>query len=179
MSTVEFEKPCPMCGGLVDLATVECPHCGESLRLDPQERDSDVDRKLILKFHREARALAGFWIFGGLLSLFIGWMILSSGTREIIFYSSRELLVFLSLGFMASGSLWIWSGVLTAMKRLPGVTLGLRVSYVIVLLNLAFANIPGILLIFLVILQGWRVLKNGRLLQAAGLLEKEEGAYGL
>lgn len=179
MSAVEFEKTCPMCGGLVDLAMVECPHCGESLRLDPKERDPDVDRKLIEKFHREARALAGFWIFGGLLSLFIGWMILSRGVREFMFYSSRELLVFLSLGFIASGGAWIWSGVLTAMKRLPGVTLGLWVCYLSVLLNLAFANVPGCLLLLLVILQGRRVLKNGRLLQEAGLLGNEQDAYGL
>ena len=160
-----------MCGESVTNEDAECPHCGESLRLDVQTLDLDVDPKVIRRFHAEVRGLVLFWIVTGLLSIAGGCWLLDSGTTELIFHTTRPFVILLAVVLIASGGVWLWCGAMTAGKNLQAVRIGLWASYVNVLINLTFLNIFGILILFVGILQALRVLKNGLLLQAAGLLK--------
>lgn len=59
---------------------------------------------------------------------------------------------------------------MTARKNPHAVRIRLWISYLNVPIHLTFLNVIGILLLLLGILQALRVLKNGLLLQEAGLL---------
>jgi hypothetical protein len=160
-----------MCGGPVTDEEGECPHCGESLRFDPQKLDLDVDRKSIRRFHAEVRGLVLFWIVTGLLSIAAGCWLLDSGTTEMIVYTSRLFVGITATVLIISGAVWMWCGVMTARKNFQAVRIGLWISYLNVLINLTFLNIFGIGILFVGIMQALRVLKNGLSLEAAGLLK--------
>ena len=160
-----------MCGETVTGDDVDCPHCGESLRFDPQTLDDELNPRVIRRFHAELRALVLFWMVTGLLSVAGGGALLYSGTSDLITFTSRPSVILVAIVLLATGVVWVVASVMIAMKNLSAVRMGLWVSYLSVLVNLTFLNILGIMVLFVGIMQALRVLKSGLLLQEAGLLQ--------
>ncbi len=163
-------KPCPMCGARIALDARRCDSCGEELA---PPFPNEIDRKLQEKrqrFRRECHALAGFWIFFGILNALLGGLLLAG--YDVMPGGEVGLNDLVGGISLTVGALWIGAGLGAAIKSMPAVTCGLIVSYLVLLgnlINFGPQSLCSLVLLGLVIVQGHRVLKFAQELRRSGV----------
>jgi hypothetical protein len=119
-----------------------------------------VDRVMVKKFRDQILALGVLWIIGGTLAAGIG-----------VFGLARPSDAPVPLAVVAVlGLAWIVIGVLTCLKHLWAVYVGLVLSYLSLVGQLVTLNLNlGLVVVILVILQAHRVSGWAKRMRAAGV----------
>ena len=126
-------------------------------------RDAEVRAK-IKKFRDQIHALGAFWIIIGGISAALGvFLEVSLDSVEIQGAPVLGAIV------IATGAAWFGLGIAACLKQMWAVYVGLGLSYLSVLGNLARFNLCSLILLIAVILQAHRVIGWARELQAAGI----------
>ena len=113
--------------------------------------DSALNAAEEKKFNQQIIALGAFWIIIGAITLGFVGVAFSNGQRLPL---SVGGLVFVGV----LGLLWIGIGVLTCMKKIPAVWVGLILSYLSLLGQVISVNLCGLVILVLVITQAHRVI---------------------
>lgn len=182
---VRRRRPCPMCGGMIVVTARKCRFCGEVF--ERGAGSGGLDAKFVNRFRREVHALGGFWIFMGVLqALFaIGVYASRDPAAAARFGGMKEVLMIVAAVFTA---VYLLVGVLTCIKSLPAIYVGLVLTYlalagylfslVVVLTGAPPAGaLVCVLIIFaiwvlintIVVVQGHRVIGWASRLREAGL----------
>ena len=123
-----------------------------SVETNPEAVDSALNAAEEKKFNQQIVALGGFWIFIGLLA---------AGLAGVAVFSDGPPLPFSAIGFTVIGFLGvllIGIGVLTCMKKIAAVWIGLILSYVSIVGQLLLQNLCGLVIFVIVIAQAHRVI---------------------
>lgn len=166
-------KPCPMCGEMIVTGAAKCRYCGEvfdrklAKLKGGRKKRGNVDPEEITKFRREMHGLGGFWIFIGVLVVFLG-IALGSGAQGLN-QIPGGLGAGIAVVFGILGAIWIGLGVFTCMKHMWAVWVGLVLSYLSLLGNLINLNVCGLIVLAAVIVQAHRCINRARELDAAGI----------
>lgn len=133
----------------------------------PQLGNPPPDFELVQKFRQQIHALGAFWIIIGLLAVGIVTAGLMMGNGIMRPNSQRPLIAF---GVVATlGIAWIALGILTCLKKMWAVYVGLGLSYLSAVLQLLSLNVCGVVILILVILQAHRVIGWATKLKTAGV----------
>lgn len=132
----------------------------------PATAPGQVDRTIIKKFREQILALGVLWILLGCLAGTV--VVLASGGSRA-FGAGLAGEDRLLLGIIAALALfWVVLGVLTCMKQMWAVYVGLVLSYISALGNIIQLRVCALVLLIFVILQAHRVIKWAGQLRAAG-----------
>ena len=119
---------------------------------DSELVDSALNAAEEKKFNQQIVALGGFWIIIGLAAAGFACVTAFSSGRQL----PISTIVLLVIGVL--GLVWIGIGVLTCMKKIPAVWVGLILSYVSIVGQLIWMNLCGLVILVLVIAQAHRVI---------------------
>ena len=138
---------------------------------DPMPADDDfeepeVDRKMIRQFREQTRSLGLVWIIFGGLNLAIAALAFT-GNAQIRKLAGGQEVVFVFAGVF--GSIWIICGILSLVKILPAIFVGLGLTYIAIALNVITLNICGIVIDIVIILQAHRVIRWASKMRQAGV----------
>ncbi len=164
-------RPCPACGEMIVVGAAKCRFCGEIFDRTLR-RTGSVDRDLIRKFRREIHGLGGFWIFiGGIVV--IGGLAMSNVRPAPGI--DRDALAGVGMVMAVLGGVWVTIGILTCMKHMWAVYVGLVLSYLSAvgnLVNLAQGQVPsliGLIIVIVVIVQAHRTIGWASRMRSAGV----------
>jgi hypothetical protein len=128
----------------------------------PGQLDRDSLDKL-KKFQQQIIALGGLWIILSLLALGLGGFLLANPAETP---PGSEFLVPILL---VSGVLHLTIGVMSCLKQIWAVYVGLVISYISVIGNLISLNLCALVILAVVIVQAHRVIGWARELKARGI----------
>lgn len=128
---------------------------------------STVDMvKLVKQYRQQMHSLGALWIIIGGLAVILGIVFVANdhGVAE------DEIVHYVMVGiFLVMGSLWLGLGVLTCLKQMWAVYVGLVLSYLMVVNSLISFNLCGIVIIGAAIFQAHRVIGWAKELQRKGI----------
>lgn len=127
-----------------------------------------VDRDTVMKFRQQIHALGAFWIIIGFAAIALATVassLLREGPRVIDMSPDRTIIIAVIL---STGIAWIVVGVLSCLKQLWAVYVGLVLSYVSLTGNLLNLNFCGLIIVIVVILQAHRVIAWAKRMQRYG-----------
>ena len=118
----------------------------------------------VQKFRDQIHALGVLWVIVGVCSIAFGVTILGSGqwpdsVAKWVWLGSAMTLGLASTVF----------GVMACRKRLWAIRGGIAVTYIAILLQLVFANVCGVVLLVVPLIQAHRVLDWGKSMVAKGI----------
>jgi hypothetical protein len=129
---------------------------------------SAVRPGLIKMFRDQAVALGAVWVLlGGVLAAGGGLVSWRAG-RDVRLGVGLDMPTFV-VGMAVLGLTWLVLGVLTCLKQVGAVYVGLVLSYLALLTQVLTLNFCGSILLILVILQAHRVIRWGNQMRAAGI----------
>ena len=120
--------------------------------------------KVLKDFRAQIVALGAFWIFIGIVALGIGFGASFAQWLDRLVPDRVTLFIFGSIG-----TVWIGLGIVTCLKQIGAVNLGLALSYLFLVGSLLRCDLCTMILLFLGILQGHRVLGWVNELHRAGV----------
>jgi hypothetical protein len=126
-----------------------------------------VTRELVKKFRDQTLALGVLWIILGTATAAMGGIFLrrTPGYLHAVGPSVYALL----LVNVVLNLVWVVLGVLTCMKQLGAVHVGLVLSYLFLLERVVSLNVPMAVILIAVILQAHRVIGWARQMRAASV----------
>ena len=129
---------------------------------------STVDMVMLVKqFRQQMHSLGALWIIIGCLGLVIGTVL---ALRELPDVGMEELFRPIMVGiFVLPGLIWLALGVLTCLKQIWAVWLGLVLSYLMVFISLLNFNLCGIVILGAAIFQAHRVIGWAKEMQRMGI----------
>jgi hypothetical protein len=127
---------------------------------------SAPDRALVTKFRQQIHALGAFWIFIGGLAIVLAAIGLA-GNRGFVNQDRLQSLVLAVVGVIGMG--WCLLGVLTCLKHLWAIYVGLALSYLSIPVQLLSLNLCGVAVLIVVVLQAHRVIGWANRMQSAGI----------
>jgi hypothetical protein len=116
---------------------------------------SSITRELVKSFRDQIHALGAFWIFIGVLAMVIGTLAIMGNKLFADNLGSQMILLFITA---ALGVLWLVTGIMTLLKQMWAVYVGLVLSYLSLVGQFFTLNFCGILILALVIIQAHRVI---------------------
>lgn len=175
---------CPTCGGPLtreEASGALCPSCNKPIfdedrdeqrdrsRRPMRDRDREappISRDLVRQFRTQAHALGALWIIIGTAAVAVaGLAFQGNAFLANNLGGSTQIL----LGIVASmGALWFALGLLTCLKQIWAVYIGLVLSYLSLLGQVVNFNICGCIIVILMILQAHRVIGWAKKMRAAG-----------
>lgn len=124
--------------------------------------------RVVKQFRQQMHALGALWFILGALAAFVAGGMLISNDPEI---QEDQVAVFITVGLLfILGAILLGVGVLTCLKNMPAVWVGLSFSYLMVVVSLLVVNICGIVVLGAAILQAHRVIRWANDLQRKGIL---------
>jgi len=126
-----------------------------------------VTRQTIRKFREQIHALGAVWIFlGSVAALVAGFAVLGS-TSVAKLLGADVMLLLVIIGAM--GGLWLTVGILTCLKQMWAVYVGLGLSYLSLVGQILNFNVCSTIILIAVILQAHRVIGWANQMNAAGI----------
>jgi hypothetical protein len=124
--------------------------------------------KMVKDFRTQIHALGAFWIFIGIVAAGLGLFVTASIAPDSgqPRPGVQAIMAVVLVGF---GLAWITLGVLTCVKQIWAVYVGLVLSYLSLISNLLNFNVCGLIIVIAVILQGHRVIGWAGQLTRAGI----------
>jgi hypothetical protein len=124
----DARRPCPACGEPILVSAIKCRFCGEIFDRVLRER---YDPRVKADFDRQINGLGCLWTFFGVLCVALVVLAISVMEGELD-VASEELMV---IGVIASA--WLLAGIGSFMKQVWAVWVGLVMSYLSVLVQVA------------------------------------------
>jgi hypothetical protein len=121
--------------------------------------------KLVKDFRAQIHALGGFWIFIGLLVGAVS--VFGAGAIFDEIEGEGRFVIFAI--FLVLSLLWLTLGVLTCLKHIWAVYVGLVLSYLSLIGNVLSMSVCGIVILIAVIIQAHRVIGWASQLTRAGI----------
>lgn len=128
---------------------------------------AEIDAEMLKKFREQVLALGVLWIIIGTAVALLAGLALA-GNQMFAGALGGDIQVLLVV-VATMGLAWIVLGVLTCLKQIRAVYVGLVLSYLSLIGNLLNLNLCGIVVVIVVILQAHRVIGWAHRLQAAGV----------
>src|SRR4051794_899936 len=122
-----------------------------------------IDPEVVREFRRQIHALGGLWIIGGTLALTLA--VAGLGARGGLWanpapdFFSEEVLILLAV-LAVAGAVYLPLGVAACLKHTWAVTIGVVLSYLSLLNQLAGVNVCSLVILILIILQAHRVIRR-------------------
>ena len=120
--------------------------------------------KLVKDFRSQIHALGAFWIIIGSVVIGIGAFV-----SNLLGLGKDPTAVTLGIIFLVMGPAWIALGIMSCLKQMWAVYVGLVLSYLSLIGNVINLNICGAVILLVVIFQAHRVIGWARQLNAAGI----------
>ena len=126
-----------------------------------------ADRTMVRMFRQQIHALGALWIIIGSLSVALAIVALqgNSGVAGLVGNSDKIVLAIV----FAAGAIWFVLGLLTCLKKIWAVYVGLVLSYLSLAGQALNVRIIGVVIMILVILQAHRVIGWSKQMRAAGV----------
>jgi hypothetical protein len=129
--------------------------------------EGDVyQRKMLKDFRSQILALGVFWIIIGTLVTALG---IFAGGTTFDSYEEGDFETLVRVVFIVIGASWTVLGVLSCLKQVWAVYVGLVLSYISLLGNLINVNLCGLIILIVVIVQAHRVIGWAGKLRRVGI----------
>lgn len=127
---------------------------------------STVDMvKLVKQYRQQMHSLGALWIIIGSLAVIAGIAFIGLGSQ-----AANDIDQYVAAGiFIFMGSLWLGLGIMTCLKQMWAVYVGLVLSYLMVINSLISFNLCGIVIVGAAIFQAHRVIGWAKELQRKGI----------
>ena len=120
-----------------------------------------AEREMTKKFRDQIHALGALWIIIGTVAMALGTFMTEGSSEK----AGQWFLIFV----FTLGICWFGIGVMTCLKQIWAVYVGLGLTYLSLLGNLVQLNFCGLVITVLVVLQGHRVIGWAKKMRDAGI----------
>jgi hypothetical protein len=121
--------------------------------------------KLVKDFRSQIHALGAFWIIIGSVVIGLG----AFASSIMLTQTDERPAAIFAVVFVVLGAIWVALGIMSCLKQMWAVYVGLVLSYLSVIGNVINLNICGIVILVVVIFQAHRVIGWARQLASAGI----------